>query len=323
MKVEIGTPACLPLGMALLQQDGHLIPGLIGVTLQHPPVHLLARTGGSLQATGARADAAYRAAEHFLQFHALPGHIEMEIELAIPMFMGLGSDSLLALSVAHALTILHHLDPADTSTRALASGIQPQHALEIWSFDRGGVLCVPAPTTTESLPPVLSRQEVAHPNKQAWAFVLVLPRVPANTPATWEQDRLAALYRTEAYLDQATWPVVRDLLWPALQHCDLAKFGTALMQIQQFNQIALERSGIAQPFTSQEQAILAMLRDNGAVAWGRSATGLALYGLVEGAEASRIARTAIRQMLGPCGGRVMATIIDNKGARHTVRDTHL
>src|SRR5215212_7942925 len=108
MQTELTSPSCLLLGLA--QLDGRICQ--LGITLQFPQIQLLARHSRALAISGARADLARKQAEHFFQHHHLPPQAEIEIELAIPQFMGLGSAAMLGLSVARALSTLHAL-PAD------------------------------------------------------------------------------------------------------------------------------------------------------------------------------------------------------------------
>src|SRR5262245_16018103 len=112
MHIELTLPACLLLGF--VQLEGQLCQ--LGVTLRYPPVQLLARTAPALSITGGRADLAYHQAVRFYKYwrgesglprspawerpalsvvEGGPGgegpQVEIEIELAIPAFMGLGS----------------------------------------------------------------------------------------------------------------------------------------------------------------------------------------------------------------------------------------
>ncbi len=80
MLIEIGAPVCLPLG--LVQVDNKTC--LLGLTLQHPPVHLSAQAYAGFMVTGARADIGYKYATRFLDCHQLEHRANVEIELAIP-----------------------------------------------------------------------------------------------------------------------------------------------------------------------------------------------------------------------------------------------
>src|SRR5262245_32563514 len=114
MQIELSTPACLLLG--LVDLDGEKCQ--LGVTLRYPPTQLLARMAPTLTITGGRADLAYRHAERFYQRYRLPPQAEVEIELATPAFMGLGSSAMLGLSVARALATLHGQPIGDTQELA-------------------------------------------------------------------------------------------------------------------------------------------------------------------------------------------------------------
>ena len=105
MQLELVSPACLLLG--IVNVDGE--PCQIGVTLQYPPIQLAAHNSDTLAITGGRADLAYRQAERFLKHNNLPRRGEVEIELAIPSFMGLGSAAMLAMSVAATFATLNEL----------------------------------------------------------------------------------------------------------------------------------------------------------------------------------------------------------------------
>jgi predicted sugar kinase len=325
MLIEIGSPASLPLGLVRLEDEGTTKTCLLGLTLQHPPVNLFAQAHPTgLQITGARADVGYAQAKRFLQYHKLEERAEVEIELAIPSLVGLGSEPMLGLSMAQALAWLNNLPLDNIPTLAQAIALQPQDALQIWGYDRGGLLVVDVSgASLFELQPPLRRYEIAHPEKEAWAFVLVLPRIPAGAPETLEVDRLGTLLKAAPHLSADTGQVITAELWPALENNDLAAFGRNLMALQALNQEALASAGNSLAYSSDEQAVFDIMRDQGAVAWGRSATGLALYGLVKGARASIDLRHKLRHHVGFFGGRVMASITDNRGATYAFKDYNL
>ena len=135
MQTQLTTPACLLLGLA--QLDGQICQ--LGITLQFPQIQLLARDSPALAISGARADLARRQAELFFQHHHISPQAEIEIELAIPQFMGLGSAAMLGLSVARVLSRLHAL-PDDASTGlARAVGLADDEALEAHAFAQAGL----------------------------------------------------------------------------------------------------------------------------------------------------------------------------------------
>jgi len=318
MLIEVGAPCSLPLGL-VRTQGGRT--HLLGVTLQHPLTDVFAEASPQFSVTGPMAHKGYVQAQRFLAHHRLEPLVDVEIELTIPDMIGLGAETMLGLSIARALAWVHNLPFADTLALARAMGLGPEHALEVWGFDRGGLLLVDAERHTASaeIPPPV-RRPITHSDQDAWAFVFRLPKIPAGTPETLEADRRAALLNAAPHLSAETGRLLEEELWPALEQDDLAAFARALMAIQQLNRQALADADAPLSFTQDEQAVLDLLRDRGAVAWGRSPTGLALYGLIKGASASVALRHHLSQHVGIYGGVVMATITDNDGARHTIRE---
>jgi predicted sugar kinase len=326
MHVEVTTPACLLLG--LVQLDGQLCQ--IGVTLRYPPIQLLARAAPMLSITGGRADLAYRQAEHFYTYRrgeSEPSlsdageresggegpHAEIEIELATPAFMGLGSSALLGLSVARALATLHGWPADDALELARAVGLSADEALETHAFAHGGLLLV------DDAGGLRRRQPIAdHDENQDWVFVLALPRVPAGMPETLEADRRQALRDAAAYLDPQAGQLCLSQLWPAVERDDIAMFASALVALQDANYAALAQAGQPVVLSAEEQAILEIMSAGGALAWGRCIAGLGLYGLVKGGGPSRELRRLLTERLGYFGAGVMATLCDNDGAQQRI-----
>ncbi len=341
MQIELTSPACLLLGLA--QLDGQICQ--LGITLQFPQIQLLARESHALAVSGARADLARQQAERFFQYHqqnlggraALPPYppargeeeselplspawergpggegsqAEIEIELAIPQFMGLGSAAMLGLSVARALSTLHALPSDDVAGLARAVGLADDEALEAHAFAQGGLLLVGEHGA------LLRRHVIAHQGEaNDWVFVFVLPHPPGATPATFEIDRRAALRAAARHLSADTASIITADLWPAVERDDIESFAQALARIQMLNQAALAGAGQPATLTPQEQMILDSMRDAGALTAGRTLTGLGLYGLIKGGGPSRELRQTLTERLGYSGGTIMASICDNSGAR--------
>lgn len=313
MLIEVGSPCCLPLGLIRTREGA---TRLLGVTLQHPPTDVFAEAASQFSVTGPVAHKGREAAVRFLAHHSLPQQANVEIELAIPDMMGLGAQTLLGLSTARALAWLHGLPTDDALALARAIGLGPQHALELWSFQQGGLLLV----ETQHLSASPRRHPLAHEDKAAWGFVFLLPRTPPETPETLEADHLQRLLNAAPRVSVETEHILDEELWPALDKDDLPAFAHAVMTIQHLNHRAWVEAGMTFPLTKGEQAVLDLFRDQGALAWGRSLTGLALYGLVKGASASIEIRHHLSQHVGIYGGRVMATITDNVGARQVLHE---
>jgi predicted sugar kinase len=310
MQIGIAAPACLALATVRgLEGSG---PALLGVTLQHPPIGLAARAAQHLVVTGARANVASGYAADYLRAQALPPQGEIEIEMAIPRAMGLSSEPMLALSVVRALAALHGL-PGTPEALVGALQLHPCHSLAAQSFATGGLLLVEPGTQAGHMPRLARRAEVAHPEAQAWAFVFVLPRAPAELTDERENERAEALRAAAAGVSAESAQVLDEQLWPALARDDIAQFGAALTRLQELTREALAAQGVPTALDEHERATLDIMRGHGAVAYGRAPTGLGLYGLLRGAQPSRVLRRALLAHEGIRGGAILATIVDNGG----------
>lgn len=313
MLIEIVSPCTLSLGV--LRVEGKTC--LLGLALQHPPVNLFAQAFHDLKVTGARADEARRHAQRYLESLNARPEAEIEIELATPAHVGLGSGPMLGLSAAQACAWLRGqpLEEVEALARALAFG--PEQALSVHAFAQGGLLLV------DEAGKLLRRQTIEHPTESAWAFVFLFPKTPPGTPPTLEEDRLRALLAAAPRLDSEASQNAIDRLWAAVESDDAASFATALMSVQNLDAEALARTGAPTTLTPEEQGIVAVMQENGALAYGRTPTGIGLYGLIQGDQASIQLRQKLQNHVGFFGGTIMASIADNHGARHTIKDETL
>lgn len=322
MIIEVGAPASLPLGLVRLEQDGEPKTCLLGLTLQHPPVNLSAQAHGALNVTGARADVGYGQANAFVGYHQLATKALIEIELATPAHVGLSSEITLGLSIAKALAWTNDMpyENVDVAQLAGSLGLHPRHASAVWGFKQGGLLLVETASGDEQLPRLLRRQEIAHEERNAWAFVFWFPRLAKGTPLDFEEQRLNELLRAAPHLSPDSGRLVTRELWPATERDDIVAFGRSVQTLHEMNLAALAASGSPQTLTKEERRVQDLMREHGALTFGRALTGLGHYGLIRGGDASRTLRKRLRDHVGFYGGIVMATITDNVGSRHVIRE---
>lgn len=292
MRISLTAPCCLTLAAGRL--DG--APVLLGVALRHPPVQLEARPAPALEVTGARADAAYAHAARLAAAHGVGATVE--IELAVPSHMGLGSRAMAGLAAARALAALHDLPAANLAATA---GLAPDDGLAAHAFTVGGLLAVGRDGALLRRAALPSADEATD-----WVFVFHLPRVPPGTLDDLEDVRRRALWDAAEASGDASERLTRAL-WDAAAAAQLGPFAEALA--------ALQALAPTPELTAEEGAALAVIRAGGALAWGRAPAGLARYGLIQGAEPSRELRRALSAHVGPMGGIVMATICDSAGAQ--------
>lgn len=289
---ELTSPACLPLGIVIA--DGQ--PALLGITLQYPPIQLLAKDHNELSVTGARSPIARAEAEEWFIAAGLPPRAELEIELAIPAYMGLGSEVMMRQTVARGLSKLTGRDNV-----ARADDFSNGKSLELWSSALGGLL-VTSPNGA-----VLKQHDIHHDDENAWVFVIHMPHPPADTPPSLETDLRLALLKANPTTDVAS-------LWAAVEANDAEAAGTALQAIQTETRAALEKAGTPQVIFDENARMLEMIRTSrNVLAWGQSFGGLATWGLIKGTGPSQEARARMRRVAGYEGGTILASITSNTG----------
>ncbi|MDX1523275.1 MAG: hypothetical protein R3264_16740 [Anaerolineae bacterium] len=323
MLIEVGSPATLPLGLVKFNDDGAEKICLLGLTVQHPPVQMFAEKRNKFQITGPRADLAHRFAAQFYKHHHLKPQVELEIESTIPNLVGLGSATMLGLSVHKALSWTQQFSEEQRQTEAFAQvlALEPWQTLDLWGFDRGGLLLIDLERLSpDGLPTISKRQEIQHKEKEAWAFVFYFPDRTETLPETLEAERWAALFKSSSHLSDETGELVTAKLWPAVEADDVETFGESLLALHQLNEEALAKAGTPLEIAPEDLAVLDVMRDTGAVAWGQNLTGFSFYGLIKGGQPSRVLRKNIRDKVGFFGGTVLATITDNRGSVEAIHN---
>lgn len=315
MFIDLTAPSSLALGLIRTETG----TGLFGLTLKYPQTQLTAqKRGAQLTITGPRAQVAHDYAVRFLAHHQRDSQLEIAIEWAVANGMGFGSEPMLALSTAQALAWLNDLPIDDVSALARAIGLGSEHALAVAGFQQGGALLVGLDDGT-----VMRRAVIEHDDDNVWALVLHFPHPPDDAPLTLEADALAALRRAAPHLSAETGRVFAEQLWPAIEQNDLAAFAHAVMAIDELNHDALAEAGTPSTLAPEAQDVLDAMRDNGALACSQSLLGLGLWALVKGTGASQKLRHQLRAHVGYFAGTQLAGIVDNVGARYTLKDGSL
>jgi predicted sugar kinase len=292
--LEVVSPSLLHLGFV---RGANNALCELGVTLQHPQIQMTLQPADNLQASGARADAALRYAKQFLGQKCLPAQGEIEIEIAIPAHMGLGSDAMLDASLQQVFSQWHNLPGHHRMPLA-------QRACQ-----KGGLLM----TDDDGL--MQDRATIAHADDaKDWVFVLALPQLDEDVPDSFEADCTHALQAASVHLKPETTQMMQEL-WHAVKRDDIANFATALAQIHTANARALASAGTPRTPSAENETVLQLMRDNGALTCAQALTGLGLYALVQGRAASKTLRDALKSHFGYFGPMITATVCDNVGVR--------
>ncbi|MEM7127062.1 MAG: hypothetical protein AAF702_12090 [Chloroflexota bacterium] len=338
MYIEIGVPATLPLALVKLNRDGQERYCLLAATLAHPPVHLRAQAADRFTITGPRADVAGHYAQHLYDLTQPATLTEIEIEYAIPLAMGHGSETMLGLAVAHAMKYFN--TPAESDVAALAAQLgEGTDGLSLWASQAGGLMLLDlaSPTT-----PPLYRAEPDNSEKSAWGLVSILPRLDASLAQdkrhadepeeneldedeiqVLERERYAKLLTAAQSLDTDSGTLFTQQLWPAVEADDLESFGSSLSQLQQLTQEAMNAVGLPSLLNDHHRTTLNQMAESGAVACGQSLTGYGLFAFARGARATINMRLALKDVVDYSDGVMDATFIDSRGIRVVEREGNM
>ena len=318
--IEIGTPAVLPLAFAKMDVDEVEKAVMLGITLQHPPIHYVVGKNKDLKAYGPRAHVARRFVRAYVASSGAEVSAEIKIENTSPALVGFGSDPLLALSSAQAMAWVNDHDYEDSATLAQHVGVGADDALAYWSFQEGGVLLVEMASEDGAMPKLLRRYHLEHQAHLAWAINFHFPLNPNDAPDSLEQDRYALVKAAADAMPSESGNIINDVLWPALENDDIETFGSALMQLREMNLRQLGQSAEWQAPNEHAENVMRIMRENGAVAAGESYTGIAVFSFVRGSLLSQQIRAALMKQIGYFKGQFEHTVTDNDGSRLTVKD---
>ncbi|MEM7116065.1 MAG: hypothetical protein AAF614_26730 [Chloroflexota bacterium] len=169
------------------------------------------------------------------------------------------------------------------------------------------------------MPSVVQRVTLTHERENdAWAIVLFFPRVPEGISEDFEAEQYAAALKASSHLSAKSGELVTKGMKTAVQVGDIIAFGQSLMLLQQMNSQALAKARRLIDLEEQDRQVIEVMKATGAVAWGRSMTGLAMWGLVKGGDASRVMRKKVLEQVGYFGGIVLATVAENEGSRYNI-----
>ena len=319
--IEIGTPAVLPLAFAKMDVDGVAKTVMLGMTLQHPPIHYIVAPHQELTVYGPRAHVARRFARAYMASSGATVSAEIKIENTSPAHVGFASDALIALSTAQAVAWVNEdQDHEDIPTLAKHVGLTEDDALAYWSYQQGGVLLVEMTSADGDMPKLLRHFSLEHRSHLAWAISFHFPPHPNDAPDSFEQDRYAIVKAAAENMPSESGKIIHDILWPALEGNDIDTFGAALATLREMNlKVLAEADGWQMPNAHAEK-VMRVMRENGALAVGENYTGITVFGLVHGSLLSQQIRTEVMKQIGYFKGQFEHTINDVDGSKLTVKD---
>jgi beta-ribofuranosylaminobenzene 5'-phosphate synthase len=308
--VSVEAPARLHFGVLDLRGSLGRWFGGVGAAAPGPTLLLSASPAARLDVTGEDADRAAEFARLFLTHHRVPGGASICVQRALPRHSGLGSGTQLALAVARALAGLYGLD-TDAPALATATGRARRSAIGTWTFAGGGlVLEGGRHREAHGIAPLLARL----PFPLSWRCVVAVPAGPPGISGAEEASAFSQLpVPPEREVEKIAHLVLMALL-PSLADADLLRFGSALTAIQQitggwFDSV---QGGTFTPGASAN--LIQAMTEWGVPGVGQSSWGPAVYGIVEGSDASARLAARIGEMVGS-GGQVYEGPFRTEGAR--------
>jgi len=284
--------------------------GGIGAAAPAPTLLVSASPADTLQVVGDEDDRTAGFARRFLSHHGLDGGARLCVHRQLPRHAGLGSGTQLALAVARALAELYG---TATEAPALASAVgrAQRSAVGTWTFEGGG-LVVEGGRVRDSkhVAPLLARL----PFPPTWRTVIAVPRSAPSLSGDAEAAAFAELPSPSEHDVQRVAHLVLMALLPAVAEADLATFGSALTAIQAITGSWFEhvQGGTFAPGPSEE--LICRMAEWGVPGRGQSSWGPAVYGIVDGEDASLRLADRVRAALG-AGGTVYEGPFRTIGAR--------
>jgi beta-ribofuranosylaminobenzene 5'-phosphate synthase len=312
--VFVESPARLHFGLLDLRGSLGRRFGGVGAAAPAPTLLVSATRADRLAVAGEDCERATEFARQFLEYHgAADRGARLNVHRTLPRHAGLGSGTQLALSVARALAALYGF-PVDVTELARAVGRAQRSAIGTWTFGGGGLVVEGGRRNTNGpVAPLLSRL----PFPATWRCVVAVPECAPAINGSAEAAAFARLPAPSEHDVERVAHLVLMALLPALAEGDLATFGSALTSIQEITGrwfTEIQGGTFAQGPTVE---LVRKMIEWGVPGVGQSSWGPAVYGIVEGEEASVRLADRVRDALSATGttGSVFSGPFRREGAR--------
>lgn len=320
MKIYIKTPARLHMGLIDLSGSHGRIYGGLGVGLNYPNVIIEVWANRGLHVESE--SGTYRAAiislvRRFASAFNVPDNVYVRVVDTIPVHVGLGSGTQLALAIATALAKIYYVK-ASVQELAVAMGRGKRTCVGTTVFESGGFVvdCGRSLKKDVSLVEGFPKPIFKYPFPSDWPFVVAIPNAVKGFSGVVEEKAFENLYTvSEEKIDRVCRLIIMKLI-PALMEHNVWEFGEALTAIQSLvgSQFTSVQGGIFSNALAAEG--ISLLQKLGACGVGQSSWGPTFYGLFANVEKAEKARAETQRFLEKhgCGGRVFVTYANNKGA---------
>ena len=317
--LRVTAPCRLHLGQLDLNGSLGRMYGGIGVALDGPRIVLRAERQDGLVVEGFDTARVSDLARTFMNKAQIGSGARIVVRESIPAHIGLGSGSLLSLSVGSALSTLYDLG---LTIEDVARMMLPSDKCDVCVgiFKSGGLVVasgVPReldwPGAEGYVPPTIFQR----PFPQNWRFIVVTPETATQLGQTRHG---IPIDMTPPIPPEDVGLVCRLLvmqLLPAVIEGNIDEFGQALTEMQWTigKQFAQFQGGLYSHPSAE--GIVRLLLDNGATGAGQSSWGPTVYAVVEGDDAAQRLETTVGAYLAEANiaAHVRCLRVRNSGAR--------
>lgn len=310
-EVIVTAPSHLHTGNFDLSGDMGRLYGTVGFTLEEPTLEVKIKKGGEILA---RDEDARLYTERFVEKYDLPG-AEIEVNRALPKYVGIGHHTTLALSIGKGLSHLHDLS-LSMEEIALTMGRGLITALGTYACKSGGFIVeggFKIEEMEEMVPPLIFRGDIP----EDWYFVVCIPNASRDRIADMreggEDEILKNLRSMSEELSAELSRIVLVKMIPAFIERDIENFGDSLYS---FN------SKLGTVWSDYQEGIycndvvergIEIMKD-GAYCACQSSWGPTFYGMVdEESEADRLTEELEDLIENNGGGEIFYTKARNEG----------
>ncbi len=310
-RIVIETPSRIHIGILDLKGDLGRYYGSVGLAVQKPHTRVVIEEAGSLIVEGEDSERGLYYAEKFLYNFNIKHRFKITIKNAIPMHVGLGSGTQLALAIGYGLAKLNDLD-LELHDIASVMGRGKVSGSGIYTFRYGGfVVDGGRKIDREEIPPLIVRLNFP----EEWKIIICIPNIERGLYGKAEEEAMAKA--REKCLEKNVSNASRILLMkmlPALVNRDIEEFGRALLLFEKEVGLMFEdvQSGV---FRDEiiDKGIHLMLEE-GVYGAGQSSWGPAFYGITDKGNLHSVVNKLRRFLDYSVGGEVIITKANNVGA---------
>lgn len=314
--IKIVAPAHLHTGNIDITGDLDRLYGTVGFTIDCPRTVVEVSKSEAVKVTGEDSDSAISYVKKFIDKFNVSGGAHVSIRETIPVAVGMGSQTALALSIGLGMSKLYGLD-VDIPDLALAMGRGDVTALGVNSFRKGGFIVDGGYRIKEKgrhVPPLIFRSEIPGD----WLFVVCTPKkpIPEILKIKENEDQiLAELEPMDRGLSCELSRVVLMQMLPAIMEQDIKTFGksiTALNRKMGPFWGDYQKDVYCHPLVTEG---IKMMEDMGAYGVCQSCWGPTFYGLLDSVVKARNLVEKLDLFLRDNGGGdVFYTTPNNTGA---------